>query len=28
VSQWLLNMSVQVTIREGCQAEVFLLHYP
>jgi hypothetical protein len=27
-SQWLLNMSVQVTIREGCLAEVFVLHYP
>jgi hypothetical protein len=27
-SGWLLNMSVQVTIREGCQAEVFVLHYP
>jgi hypothetical protein len=27
-SGWLLNMSVQVTIREGCTAEVFVLHYP
>jgi len=27
-SGWLLNMSVQVTILEGCQAEVFILRYP